>query len=88
MDVDIVIQKAESILRQAHNYKSIEAQKTAIEGAPSGSLVVNEQSLPVEGDGFDNLLEAKVVHLGGTMGLIKIEMDELCDEIIVEIATL
>ena len=26
MDIDIVIQKAESILQQAHNYKSIEAQ--------------------------------------------------------------
>lgn len=88
MDVDIIIQKAESILRQAHNYKSIEAQKVLIEGAPSGALVVNEQSLPVEGDGFDNLLEDKVVHLSGTMGLIKIEMDDLCDEIIVEIATL
>lgn len=88
MDVDIIIKKAESILHQAQNYKSIEAQKASIEGAPSGALVVNEQSLPVEGDGFDNLLEAKVVHLSGTMGLIKIEMDNLCDEIIVEIATL
>jgi len=87
MDIDVVIKKAESMLEQAHNYKSIEAQKTAIEGAPSGALVVNEQSLPVEGDGFDNLLQAKVVHLGGTMGLINTSMDTLCDEIIVELAS-
>jgi len=87
MDIDVVIKKAESMLEQAHNYKSIEAQKTAIEGAPSGALVVNEQSLPVEGDGFDNLLQAKVVPLGGTMGLINTSMDTLCDEIIVELAS-
>ncbi len=87
MDIDTVITKATAMLQQAQNYKSIEAQKTAITGVLSGDLLVNKESFLVEGDGFTNLLNAKIVNLGGNLTTLNGSMDTLCDEIIVELAS-
>lgn len=81
MDIDIIIEKATDLLARANNYKAYETQKTAITGATSGVLTVNNNTLDVDGTDFTDLLDAKITSLGVTLANIKLNLDSINDAI-------
>ena len=87
MDIDIVIGYATALLEQAQNYKGIDGQKTAITGQSSGNLTINEETKLIDGHEFVDVRDEWITSLTYSLSTLNGTMDDLCDEIIVELAS-
>ena len=87
MDIDIVIGYATALLEQAQNYKGIDGQKTAITGQSSGNLTINEETKLINGHEFVDVRDEWITSLTSILSTLNGTMDDLCDEIIVELAS-
>ena len=87
MDIDIVIGYATALLEQAQNYKGIDGQKTAITGQSSGNLTINEETKLINGHEFVDVSDEWITSLTSILSTLNGTMDDLCDEIIVELAS-
>ncbi len=87
MDIDIVIGYATTLLEQAQNYKAVDAQKTAITGQSNGDITINLETKAIDGAEFVDVRDEWIASLTSNLSTLNGTMDDLCDEIIVELAS-
>ena len=86
VDVTALNTKSAELALGAINYKALTDLKTAITGASSGALVVNTESLSVDGADFTTLLNAEITSIDSSISSLNTSLDTLADEIIVILA--
>ena len=85
MDISVIETKVNEMKILSSQYSVIESQVSALDGQTEGSLIVNEQTLEVDGTDFDDLLTALIADLNAELLTIKSSLETLNDEITAEI---
>lgn len=83
MSITSIKSKIAELEIKAASYRVAAAQETAITGATTGTITINNESFLTDGDEFVGVRNEKITALQSSQSTLTTQMDTLCDEIII-----